>query len=219
MDAISNVLKQVFIWISTIVPDKGLDIIIFTILFKVVLLPLNIAQTKSTVKTQMIQPKVKELQKKYKGDPKKLQEAQAELYKSEGVNPLAGCLPLLIQLPVLWAVFYVFRDVSLFGDAKFLGLTLANNVNTAGYIGIIFALLSGVTTFISTWLLTPKNKDAGPMASNSTNLIMSAFFGWVSWTMPAGLVIYWIVNNLLQLGVQYLLNKAMAKKAEVETVK
>jgi YidC/Oxa1 family membrane protein insertase len=131
---------------------------------------------------------------------------------------------MLIQLPILWAVFYVFRDTALFGQEKFLGLTLANNINTADplYVGIFFAVLSGATTFLSTWILTPKNKDntgdatPNPMASSTTNIIMSAFFGWVSWTMPAGLVIYWIVNNLLQLGLQYFLNKAIRRKMELE---
>lgn len=219
MEPIVNALKYVFNMINSVVPNLGIDIILFTILFKIVLLPLNIKQTKTTIKTQALQPKLKELQKKYKGDPKKLQEAQAELYKSEGVNPLAGCLPLLIQLPILWAVFYVFRDVSLFGDAQFLGLTLSKNISTVGYVGIFFAILSGATTFLSTWLLAPKNKDAGPMAASSTNIIMSVFFGWISWTMPAGLVIYWIVNNVLQIVVQYMLNKAIAKQLEVASTK
>jgi YidC/Oxa1 family membrane protein insertase len=131
---------------------------------------------------------------------------------------------MLIQLPVLWAVYYVFRDTALFGQAQFLGLSLAKNISEAGYLGIIFAIISGGSTFLSTWLLTPRNKDnkdagSNPMASNSTNLIMSAFFGWISWTMPAGLVVYWIVNNLLQLGIQYMLNKALKRKAELAVSK
>ncbi|MDI6619237.1 MAG: YidC/Oxa1 family membrane protein insertase [Clostridiales bacterium] len=213
MQAITNILTDVFKWIHMLVPSYGIDIILFTLLIKIVLLPFNIAQTRSTVKTQMIQPKLKEIQKKYKNDPKKLQEAQLELYKSEGVNPLAGCLPLIIQLPVLWAVFYVFRAYP-FGSATFLGLTLSKVVKDANpvYIGLLFAIVSGATTYISTWLLTPKNQEPSAMSSSSTNFIMSAFFGWVSWTMPAGLVVYWIVNNIFQLVIQYSLNEAMYKK-------
>lgn len=227
MDAIANLLKVVFTWIQSVVTDYTLSVVIFTILFKIILLPLNIAQTKSTIKMQALQPKLKDLQKKYKGDPKKLQEAQAELYKSAGANPLAGCLPMLIQLPILWAVLYIFRDVELFKNATFLGLNLASNLNAADpiYIGILFAIISGGSTFLSTWILTPKNKDKNgdasqnPMASNTTNIIMSAFFGWISWTMPAGLVIYWIVSNVLQLGIQYLLNKAIRRQMELEPSK
>lgn len=216
LSAIKEILIQIFNAIHQVVPNYGVDIILFTLLLKLILLPFNILQTKSTVKTQMIQPKIKELQAKYKNDPKKLQQAQMDLYKSEGVNPMGGCLPLLIQMPILFAIFYVFREYQ-FGDATFLGLTLSKNLNTNQMIlGVTFALLSGLTTYVSTLLLTPKNKEAaGPMASKSTNLIMSAFFAWVSWTMTAGLVIYWIVNNILQMGIQYFLNKALTKKAEV----
>lgn len=224
MDAIANsVLIPIFNFIRSFVQSYGLSIILFTILFKAILLPLNIAQTKSTVKMQMVQPKLKEIQKKYKSDPKKLQEAQMALYKSEGVNPLAGCLPLLIQLPILWAVYYVFNNKELFAGQYFFGLSLAGALSAAGYIGVIFAIISGGSTFLSTWLLTARNKDAGagtnPMASNSTNLIMSAFFGWISWSMPVGLVIYWITNNVLQLGIQYTLNKSLRKKAELAASK
>lgn len=214
MDAIKQILVQVFNGIHQIVPNYGVDIILFTLLLKVVLLPFNIIQTKSTVKTQMVQPKIKELQAKYKNDPQKLQQAQMELYKKEGVNPMAGCLPLLIQMPVLFAIFYVFREYS-FGDATFLGLALSKPVNqNPMYLGVLFALLSGGTTYLSTWLLTPKNQEPGPMQSKNTNLIMSGFFAWVSWTMTGGLVIYWIINNLLQMGIQYFLNKALYRKNE-----
>lgn len=214
LSAIKLVLTQIFNGIHQFVPDYGIDIILFTILLKVVLLPFNIIQTKSTVKTQMLQPKMKEVQAKYKNDPQKMQEAQMKLYKEEGVNPLGGCLPMLIQMPVLFAIFYVFREYP-FGDASFLGLVLGKNLNSNPVIlGVTFALLSGLTTYVSTWLLTPKNQDAGPMASKSTNLMMSAFFAWVSWTMSAGLVIYWIVNNILQMLIQYFLNKAISGKVE-----
>lgn len=222
MESIAKFLTDyLYLPIQSVIVDHGLSIIIFTIIFKIILLPLNIAQTKSTIKMQALQPKLKELQKKYKNDPQKLQQTQAEMYKNEGINPFAGCLPMLIQLPILWAVFYVFRNTTLFGQEAFLGvLPLANNISTAGYIGVIFAVISGGSTFLSTWLLTPRNKDkdgaTNPMASNSTNLIMSAFFGWISWTMPGGLVIYWIVNNFLQLGIQYLLNRTIRRKMEVQ---
>lgn len=215
LDPIVKVLTDVFNWIHSVNPanNYGVDIIIFTILIKIVLLPFNILQTKSTVKTQAVQPKMKELQKKYKNDPQKLSQAQMELYKTEGVNPFGGCLPLLIQWPVLFAVFYVFRSFP-FEGAKFLGLNLGTTVNKTDpiYIGVIYAILSGLTTYVSTLLLTPKDQEPNAMTSGSMNIFMSVFFGWVSWTMSAGLVVYWIVNNTLQMGIQYLLNKSIANK-------
>jgi len=216
LDAIVRVMTEIFKWIHGFVPNYGVDIIIFTLLLKVVLLPFNIIQTKSTVKTQMIQPKIKELQAKYKNDPKKLQMAQMELYKKEGVNPMAGCLPLLIQMPVLFAIFYVFRDFPFQGpDASFLWIP---NLGLKDPYYIL-PIISGVSTYISTWMLTPKGQDAGPMASKSTNLIMSGFFLYISLNFQAGLVLYWVVNNILQLGIQYFLNKTLREKAQVATQK
>lgn len=216
MDAIVRVLTDIFNWIHSFLPNYGLDIIAFTLMLKAVLLPFNIIQTKSTVKTQMVQPKIKELQAKYKGDPKKLQQAQMELYKTEGVNPMAGCLPLLIQMPVLFAIFYVFRDFPFQGpDAVFLWVPNLG-VKDPYYI---LPIISGVSTYISTWMLTPKGQDAGPMASKSTNLIMSGFFLYISLTFQAGLVLYWVVNNIIQLGIQYTLNKTLQAKAQLATQK
>lgn len=218
MGAIQNVLKLFFQNIYNVVPNYGLSIIVFTILIKIVLLPFNIMQTKSTVKMQLIQPKLKELQEKYKKNPEKLQEAQLALYKSEGVNPMAGCLPILIQMPILFAIFYVFRDPAVFqgGNAVFLGLNLVEPLKSAGPlpIALAFTALSGLSTFVSTWLLTPKNQEANAMSSNSTNIIMSVFFAYISFGMPAGLVVYWIVNNILQMGIQYALNKVLRRKVE-----
>jgi YidC/Oxa1 family membrane protein insertase len=226
LSAIANILKQyLYLPIYSVCGSHGLSIIVFTVIFKVLLLPLTISQTRSTIKTQALQPKVLELQSRYKSDPQRLQAEQSKLYKESGVNPLAGCLPLLIQMPILWAVFYVFRDVALFGQETFLGLMLAGKASQSGIIGIIFALISGGSTFLSTYLLTPRdmNKDGkkddvpkNPMSSNSTNLIMSVFFGYISYTMPGGLVIYWVINNILQLIIQYFLNKQIKRQMAAE---
>jgi len=212
LDPIVKGLTSVFNWIDP-VSNYGVDIIIFTVLMKLILLPFNIIQTKSTVKTQAIQPKLKELQKKYKNDPQRMSQAQMELYKSEGVNPFGGCLPMLIQMPILFAVYYVFRDFP-FEGARFIGITLGVPLNKSNpiYIGVIYAVISGLTTYLSTWLLTPKDQEPNAMTSGSMNIIMSVFFGWISWTVSGGLALYWIVNNILQMAMQYFLNKSVAKK-------
>jgi membrane protein insertase, YidC/Oxa1 family, C-terminal domain len=202
------------------VPDYSLDIILFTVLLKIVLLPFNIAQTKSMVKTQMIQPKIKELQNKYKNDQQKLGQAQMDLYKQEGVSPFGGCLPLLLQWPILIGMFWVFRNYN-YGDAALFGIGLNTILSKSNpmFVGIILAALSGLSTYVSTLILTPKTQDAGQMSTggmnSSMNIGMSIFFAYISWTMTMALVFYWIVNNLLQLGIQYALNKAIRKESEV----
>lgn len=225
MQIFNDFFLSVFNFINSFIPNYGIDIILFTVFLKIILLPFTYLQTKSTIKTQIVQPKLKQIQEKYKNDPKKLQQAQMEIYKKEGFNPLSGCLLLLIQWPILISVFYVFRSYA-FGDAIFLGLNLGKNLKEAGVelpligngLGYLFAAFSGLTTYISTLLLTPKNTGAenNPMMSKNTNIFMSIFFVWITLTVTAGLAIYWIVNNILQMGTQYILNKIMYKKYSKE---
>ena len=105
LNAIGWVLAQIY----DLVGNYGLSIIVLTIVIKVVLLPLGVKQIKSMQAMQSIQPKVKELQKKYKGNKAKIQEETMKLYKEAGVNPLGGCLPLLLQFPILIAMYAVIR--------------------------------------------------------------------------------------------------------------
>ena len=107
--ALLNAIGAVLAWIYGFVGNYGLSIIILTILIKLVLLPLGIKQIKSMQAMQAIQPKVKEIQKKYKGNKQRVQEETMKLYKDAGVNPLGGCLPLLLQFPILIAMYAVIR--------------------------------------------------------------------------------------------------------------
>jgi len=107
--ALLNAIGWVLAWIYDLVGNYGISIILLTILIKVVLLPLGVKQIKSMQAMQSIQPKVKELQKKYKGNKAKVQEETMKLYKEAGVNPLGGCLPLLLQFPILIAMYAVIR--------------------------------------------------------------------------------------------------------------
>ncbi len=107
--ALLNAIGWVLAWIYDIVGNYGLSIILLTIVIKIVLLPLGVKQIKSMQAMQSIQPKVKELQKKYKGNKAKVQEETMKLYKDAGVNPLGGCLPLLLQFPILIAMYAVIR--------------------------------------------------------------------------------------------------------------
>src|SRR4249920_2108772 len=107
--ALLNGIGWILAWIFDIVGNYGLSIIVLTILIKVVLLPLGVKQIKSMQAMQSIQPKVKELQKKFKGNKEKIQQETMKLYKDAGVNPLGGCLPLLLQFPILIAMYAVIR--------------------------------------------------------------------------------------------------------------
>jgi len=104
------IILPVFSWLNTFISNYGLIIIIFALLIKLVTYPLSIASTKSMKKMSALQPALKELQEKYKDNPTKLQSELGRIYKEAGVNPLGGCLPVLLQMPLLYAMFYVFRS-------------------------------------------------------------------------------------------------------------
>ncbi len=115
MNIISNALGHVLRIIFELVQNYGLSIILFTIVVKVLLLPLTIKQTKSTKAMQDIQPKILEIQSKYKDKPEKQQQEIMKIYTEAKINPLAGCLPLLIQMPILIALFSVLREPVTYG--------------------------------------------------------------------------------------------------------
>ena len=104
-----DVIGAILAWLYSVIPNYGVAIILLTVLIRIVLLPLGIKQIKSMQAMQAIQPKVKELQRKYKGNKTKIQEETMKLYKEHGVNPLGGCLPLLLQFPILIAMYAVIR--------------------------------------------------------------------------------------------------------------
>lgn len=197
----------------------GLTIILFTLVIKIILLPLNIKQIRSQIKMSEIQPLTKKIQEKYKKDPKKSQEEVMKLYKEKGVNPLGGCLPLLIQLPILWALFYVFRTLPNIQGVSFLWIPnlAAPDYSFFGVVKIL-PLLSGVTQYFSTLMMTP----SGPAGDNpqmkqqgTMNIGMSIFMVFMSWNFTSALVLYWVTNNLLQIlqmwGIKKLENKKVAE--------
>jgi YidC/Oxa1 family membrane protein insertase len=110
---IQNVLEYVVVFLyENVTTNYGLVIILLTIVVRIVLTPLTISQTKSMAKMQRLQPQLKEIQKKYKEDKQKIQQETMEFYKKHNVNPLAGCLPLILQMPVFFALFRVLREPS-----------------------------------------------------------------------------------------------------------
>ena len=137
--------------------NYGVVIILLTIIVRIVLIPLTISQTKSMAKMQKLQPELKELQKKYKDDKKKLQEETMEFYKKNNVNPLAGCLPLLLQMPVFFALFQALRNPSVIvtkvlGNFSLNGVTSGIKTGLAGMMpGVDFSQtgLTGLLTSVA----------------------------------------------------------------------
>ncbi|WP_371381829.1 YidC/Oxa1 family membrane protein insertase [Sporomusa aerivorans] len=178
------------------IANYGLAIILLTIAIKLVLYPLTVKQVKSMKAMQDIQPKMKELQEKYKGNPEKLNKELASLYKEAGVNPLAGCLPLLVQMPFLIAIFFAIRDYQYAQQPpSFLWMKdLAQPDPT-----YILPVLSAVTTYIQQKQTTSEMTQQAKMMM----IFMPLFIGYISLTFPGGLVLYWVVSNIFQIAQQW----------------
>jgi len=201
-----NILLQLLVFFADLTNSSGLAIILLTVTIRLALYPLTLSQTKSLAAMRELQPKIQELQKKYKDKPQEYQKRVMELYQEHKINPLGGCLPVLIQLPFLWALFRVLQDFPL-EQRDFLIWDLAG---PAGEPLWILPILSGLTTY-GQMMLTSTDPSQRAMM-----LIMPLFLTWISIQFPAGLVLYWVVSNLFSMGQQYLINKQLeaAKKGD-----
>jgi YidC/Oxa1 family membrane protein insertase len=202
--------------------NYGLVVIIFSILIKIVLWPLTQKSTKSMARMAAIQPKMKELQAKYKANPEKLNKAMMQLYKDEKVNPLGGCWPMALQMPVLFALFSVFRSTIEFRGAPFMlwikDLSLPDVVATLPFslpfYGSGFAILPlvmGASQLLSMKLTVtdPKQK----FQVYFMPIFMTLFFN----TLPSGLTLYYTLFNLLSYGQQVWIQKQNAAATAVTT--
>jgi YidC/Oxa1 family membrane protein insertase len=200
MGLIGNVMRQTLVMLYNLTGNHGIAIIILTVLIRLVLLPLTLSQTRSMAAMKELQPKVKALEEKYKDKPEEYQRRMMELYKEHGVNPLSGCLPLLVQLPFLWALFGVLRDFpnGIAPEAftrPFVSLFLFWDLAVKDPMYVL-PILSGLTTY---WQMATTATDP---SQKSMLVFMPIFITWISLSFPAGLVLYWIVSNLWTIAQQ-----------------
>lgn len=209
MDFLSNIVQQVITVLynftdSVGFANYGLAIVIMTVIVKLILYPLSKKQIESTKAMMELQPKMKAIQEKYKDDKQRLNMELANLYKSEGVNPLAGCLPLVVQMPIMIGIFYGIRDFHYAGPSNFLWMESISNPDPT----YILPVLSALTTFIQSKQTMP---DTGNPQNKIMLYVMPLFIGYISLTFPAGLVLYWVIMNIMQIGQQFLMERAAAK--------
>jgi YidC/Oxa1 family membrane protein insertase len=203
------------------VPSYALAILLFTIIVKLILQPLMGKQLRSTRKMAKIQPKIKELQEKYKGNPQKMQEMQMALYKEHNVNPMAGCLPLLIQMPILWALFQTLRNF-IPTHPEFYGFlwikppeynyTLEiweNGLGNPDPTGFVLAAIVAVTMFAQQYVSTVNKEDK---TQKMMLYAMPLFFAVMTRSLPAGLSLYWIFYSIVGTVIQVIFNRSYAKE-------
>ncbi len=193
---ISVFFLKVLRWIDSLVGNYGLAIILLTLLIRIVLFPFMHKSTVSMRKMQKVQPKVKAIQakyKKHKGDPQmraKMNQEMMELYKVEGVNPMGGCLPMLIQLPILWALYTLFAYSITMRHAPFIWWIHDLSAKDPYYITPI------LMTF-TMWLQQKLAPQAGDAQQQKMFRLMPLIFGIMFLGFPSGLVLYWLTNNVL----------------------
>ncbi|MFI3210856.1 MAG: YidC/Oxa1 family membrane protein insertase [Peptostreptococcaceae bacterium] len=235
MSIINNLMATILSFIFDFVNSYGFSIILFTIFIKLLLLPLTIKQTKSTKAMQDIQPKIQEIQLKYKDKPEKQSQEIMELYKEAKINPMAGCLPLLIQMPILIGLFSVLREPWVYGifenqvayeaaDTSFLFLS---NLTQAGNMGdilsgqiqvenLIMAILSGGSSYLMQTVMMPNDPKQQETMKTMTYVMTIMSFVW-GYTFPAGLALYWVVSNVFSIAQYYLVMNPLKAKLESES--
>jgi YidC/Oxa1 family membrane protein insertase len=211
-------MLRLLVWVNNWAQNYGITIILVTILIKVVLWPLTQTSYKSMKGMQKLQPKMKELQTMYKNDKQGLNRAMMDLYREQKVNPLGGCLPMLLQIPFFFAFYNALLYSIELRHAPFICWNA--NLPWVGH-GIcdlstydpsyITPLLMGASMFLQQRMTPTTSVD--PMQAKMMQFMPLMFLFFFLWA-PAGLVIYWLVNNLMSIAQQTLINRAGNEEAE-----
>ncbi len=229
IDAIAEVFSVLISFIYDYIPNFGIAIIIMTLMVKLVTFPLNNKQIKSAKKMQILQPEMKKIQNKYKDDKEKQNRAVQEFMKENNMNPLAGCLPLLVQFPVLIGVFRLLREPDLFLDMEIINPYLFQASETINLLNLpmttlsvesfiseisiyyIFPLIAGATTYLYSKMSMPADSSQ-KMLMYMMPVMITVF----SFTFPVGLVIYWTMNNVFSIGQHKLITSMDDAKVELK---
>ena len=235
---VEMLLKWALEKIHIFIHNWGLAIIVLTIILKIILFPLNKKSAMGTLKMQELQPRMQAIREKYKDNPQKLNEETAKLYKESGYNPVSGCLPMILQMFILFALYNVFNNYFEVRGASFIkgwidDLSVGEAIwtwkqeiplistfsqNSLRLLPIIYTVSQLVTGKITQY------GGAGTAQSQSQMKFMMygmpILFFFILYNVPSGLLIYWIVSNVLQLVQQLIINNIMKKKrSELEIAK
>jgi YidC/Oxa1 family membrane protein insertase len=212
-------LKALLQFFYTLIHNWGVAIILVTIVVKIVTFPLTQKSFKSTSRMQSLGPKLEELKKKYKDNPAKMNQEMAAIYKREGINPVSGCLPMLLQIPVFFALYGLFNNHFDLRGAAFFGwindLSAPDSIWNFAPATVPFFGWSDVrllpVLFVATQLISSKMMQTPSSVSNTQMKMMTygipVVFFFVLYDVPSGLLVYWIVQNVLSVVQQFFINK------------
>jgi len=198
-----------------IIPNYGVAIVLMTIVVKVVLHPLTRKSQMSMHRMQKLQPKINELREKYKNNKQKLGQEQMAMFKEHGVNPMSGCLPMFLQIPVFIALFRTIRQSIQLRQAPFLlwihDLSRPDALCKIGNFTLNLLPIAMTVTWVIQQKMMPKSTDPQQQQQQKMMMLMPIFFGFMLYSFPAGLALYWLTSTLLGILEQYWIRKQMAK--------
>ncbi len=208
MGLIAKGLGWLLCQLYLLLQNYGLTLVIFTVLFKLCLYPLYKKQIMSTIAMSSVSPKMKEIQTKYANDKEIMNEKMMELYKEEGFNPMSGCLPMVIQLPIIYGLFALLRNPLLYitdNEMIFAVHEAFLWIHDLSQPDLwILPIAAGITTFISFSQTQSQQADNQAAAQTASMMrVMKYFFPltivWMGRSFPAGLTIYWFIGTLVQI--------------------
>jgi len=216
------IARPLFLWLKWTfyhwIPNWGWAIAFLTLVITAALLPLRISSMKSQLKMQKIQPQVKAITEKYKRygitDPRRaqMQQEMSALYKKEGVNPVGGCFPMLLQLPFLYAFYAMLGNAIELRQARWLWIPDLSAPDALHILPILII----ISTFLSSRMIPQTGMD--PTQQKIMQLMTPLMLGLISWNLPAGLGIYWAISNVLMSVQQMVLNRTQFGKQVRKTV-
>lgn len=210
---------------SNFVGDWGLAIIIITVIFRLIVAPIMHKQIKSSFQMQKIQPLIKEVQTKFSNDPVRMNEEMQKLYAETKFNPLAGCLPMLLQMPIFLAMFQTLRELggrqtgtsyTFYGMVPDLTLTPSEMFShgiAAFFPYLVLMLVFALATFLPMILQNIHNDSAQRNQMLIMGGIMTLMMLWISWGSPAGVLLFWGTSSVIGI-LQNQITMRMMKKAE-----
>ncbi len=230
-DWFTSFLLQALQGIASFVGDWGLAIIILTAIIRILLTPLTVKSTTSSARMQVLQPKLKAIQERYAHDPQLQAQAMKEFYAENKFNPLGGCLPVLLQMPIFFALFAVLRDQLpvVAPDAHFysilnsLSMSVAGAISEFGFVGawvfialdVLFAVMSFVPMYLNAKNSTPEQLQTMKI----TGIVMSLFMLFIGWSLPVGILLYYNTSALWGVIQQVFITQRVidqVKKSEAE---
>jgi YidC/Oxa1 family membrane protein insertase len=196
-------------WLHKLVGNWGWAIVLLTVLIKAAFYPLNAASARSMAKMKLVAPKMKAIQEQYANDKQRQQQAMMELYRTEKINPLGGCLPILVQMPVFLALYWVLLEAVELRHAPWLGWIHDLSAPDPWYV---LPVIYAITAYLQVKL---NPTPAGDPAQQKMMQIMPIAFSVMFIFFPAGLVLYWLVNNVISIAQQWRVNTVLAREAAV----